>query len=96
MWSFTTRDGVLLPYVSEASFQIPAQDLPPVYIVNGSLYLISPHNLRTNKSLIGKENYPIISNSKLEAIDIDTFEDFTLAEWYLERKRTDAIDLGHI
>ena len=48
--------------------------------LNGSIYLISPHNLRKYKSFIKPSILPLIQNYLEESIDIDTYDDWKIAE----------------
>lgn len=59
MWMFETKDNLLIPYMELNGFKMRSQELPPLFIVNGSFYLITPHQLRTQRSLIGIRNSPL-------------------------------------
>ena len=48
--------------------------------LNGSIYLISPNNLRKHNSFTKPSILPLIQNSLEESIDIDTYEDWKNAE----------------
>jgi CMP-N,N'-diacetyllegionaminic acid synthase len=77
------EDGILKPYLNFDGFEARSQDLPPVYFINGSVYLLSPTQLRKAGSLICKGAIPVICNTVKESIDIDTAEDFEYAEFLL-------------
>jgi CMP-N-acetylneuraminic acid synthetase len=51
-----------------------------VYRVNGSFYLISPSNLRKNKSFYYNNTFPLVCKSMIESIDIDTKDDWKIAK----------------
>lgn len=55
--------------------------------VNGCFYLISPENLRENKKFVVENSIPLIIQSQSESLDIDTNQDFAMAE-KLARKFT--------
>jgi len=55
------------------------QDLPPLYEENSNLYIFSKNSFNKSKDRIGQNPYMFEMN-KIEAIDIDTPEDFQLAE----------------
>lgn len=55
------------------------------YAVNGSLYLISPDELRKNKSFFSSTSLPLIVNTPREALDIDDDFDWWLAERMAEQ-----------
>jgi CMP-N,N'-diacetyllegionaminic acid synthase len=81
LWSFKIEKGELLSFVDNSGIQNRSQDLQPAYIVNGSFYLISPSELRENKSFFGQRTIPLVSESEQEALDIDTELDFAFAEF---------------
>jgi len=51
-----------------------------MFKVNGSIYLISPNNLRRYRSFTKHSVLPLIQNSLKESIDIDTYEDWDIAK----------------
>ena len=75
-------DDFITPIVQTDCFEIQRQDIKKVYEVNGSIYISSVGNLKVNKSFhIGKVK-PYIMD-KLHSVDINTMEDFKLAEGLL-------------
>jgi len=56
-----------------------SQDLPISYILNGAIYINNVSNFILTKEFINKETIPYIMDSN-SSIDIDTIEDFNLAE----------------
>ena len=81
LWSFKIEQGELLSFVDNSGILKRSQDLPPAYIINGNFYLISPDDLRRNKSFFGARTIPLIAESEQEALDIDSEMDFTFAEF---------------
>ena len=84
MWMLKIENDFMKPLMAESGFGLRSQDLPPVYSVNGSFYLISPAQLRENKSFISELTLPLLINSDFEAIDIDTEHDWAIAESLLK------------
>tara|TARA_B100000795_G_C22763888_1_gene424824 strand:+ start:868 stop:1563 length:696 start_codon:yes stop_codon:yes gene_type:complete len=82
-WTFKIKHQTLTPLFDKNGLNMRSQDLEPAFIVNGSFYLISPKNLRKNKSFFIEPLIPLIINSKIETIDIDTEEDFHFAKYCL-------------
>lgn len=80
MWSFKIDDDCLVPFLSRDGFRMRSQDLPPVYVVNGCFYLITPSELRECRSFLGKRSIPLIMGSPQEVLDLDTPWDWALAE----------------
>jgi CMP-N,N'-diacetyllegionaminic acid synthase len=80
LWALKLKNGGLVPYLSENGLTTRSQDLPPAYSVNGSFYLISPAELREGKTFFGGGALPLFERDPHEGLDIDTLEDFELAE----------------
>ena len=80
MWTFKKDGKYLVPFMQENGFNMRSQDLPAAYVVNGSLYLITPTALRTNLTFIQNNTIPLIIEEKCEALDIDTEYEFSIAE----------------
>ena len=57
-----------------------SQDLPPAYVVNGSLYLISPGDLVERASFFAPDVVPLVVEVQREALDVDTAWDWAIAE----------------
>lgn len=81
--------------------RVNRQELPEIYKETGG-FLITKAELVTSNSRIGSnvQVYPI---NKKEAIDIDNFDDWSLCEFYLKRKKilfvvsgNREIGLGHV
>jgi len=84
-WTFRIKDGVLSPFLKVNGLSSRSQDLEQVYIVNGSFYLLTARDLRKFKSFFIKESIPLVINSNIESLDIDTEEDWDLAEYFLKK-----------
>jgi CMP-N,N'-diacetyllegionaminic acid synthase len=57
-------------------------------IPNGVLYIISPNGLRSEKSFASGEIVPLFVGSDIESIDIDTMDDWRMAEKIIEVNQT--------
>ncbi|WP_076792545.1 NTP transferase domain-containing protein [Chlorobium sp. KB01] len=77
-------DGSLTPFINGHGMNKRSQDLPVAYIVNGSVYLISPEVLRFQKSFISEKCRPLIIESEKEALDIDNEWDYNFAKYLYE------------
>ena len=76
----------LINYIDQDNWNMkPRQDLPPVYIRNGCIYLIERSVFLKRKSLIGKNCFPYIMASNL-SINIDNYIDLMLARSILNEK----------
>lgn len=83
MWMLKIDGNCLKPFMKEHLLGARSQELQPVYVVNGSFYLISPNELRDNKMFLSEKAVPLLIESPQEAIDIDTEWDFKIAEFSL-------------
>ncbi len=83
MWCFTLEQGRLRPFVESADFRLRSQDLPPAYALNGAFYLVTPDDLRTQRSFHADDAQALLMNRPEEGIDIDTELDWKLAESFL-------------
>ena len=63
---------------------IRTQDMPPIYFENSACYIFSKDSFHSTKSRIGLNPY-FYELSKLESIDIDTENDWVIAESLLKR-----------
>jgi CMP-N,N'-diacetyllegionaminic acid synthase len=77
---FRIERDQLVPFVDTATFGTRSQDFPPAYAVNGAFYLIAAGELRATRSFFGRGATPLIMTMPAEAIDIDTEEDWMIAE----------------
>lgn len=84
-WMFYIRNSRLSPVTGWSDLQGRSQDLEPAYRLNGSIYLTSTPTLRNEKRFVHPECWPIEMAGGREAIDIDTPEDWCLAELALSR-----------
>src|SRR5690606_15410994 len=88
-------------FVPNYEKRVNRQYLPQIFKETGGFF-VTRRNVVTETSRIGK-NVELYVVSKKEAIDIDTFEDWNLCAYYLNRKRivfntigNSKIGLGHI
>jgi CMP-N-acetylneuraminic acid synthetase len=73
------RDGLLVPLEPGGDHNFQRQDVEQLYAVNGSIYVAASAALREHRSFhIAGAAGSVMSN--LRSIDINTLEDFTIAE----------------
>ena len=63
-----------------------SQDLEPAWALNGAFYLIAPARLRQERRFLTPDTRPLMMDDPREAIDIDSPEDWALAEASLSRE----------
>jgi N-acylneuraminate cytidylyltransferase len=87
LWCFKIVVDQLMPFVDESGLHARSQDLPAAYVINGAFYLITPEELRNNRSFFTDNSVPLIISNPTQSIDIDTEWDWKLAEAYLTDDR---------
>lgn len=80
LWCFKMEDGRPRPFCEQNGLHLRSQSLPPAYIVNGAFYLISPQDLRANRSFYSDDMVALIMDDPREGMDIDTQWDWDMAE----------------
>ncbi|OCB15982.1 cytidylyltransferase domain-containing protein [Mycobacterium intracellulare] len=79
LWDAESR-----PINHDPSMLLRTQDLPPLFIENSCFFIFTPKLLREHGSRIGARPF-MVEIAPLEAVDIDTEEDFSLAAAIAER-----------
>jgi CMP-N,N'-diacetyllegionaminic acid synthase len=82
--AFKMEGDFIYKQQSYASEIVNVEKSSKVCVPNGILYVISPHRLRTERSFFSGEIVPLFPSSSVEAIDIDTLEDWEMAERIVE------------
>lgn len=85
-WCFRTEGNRMYPFVDGAGLHVRSQDLPPAYAINGAFYLIKPGSLRAARSFFSDDMIPLIMLGPGEDIDIDTEQDWNIAQIYVGSK----------
>jgi len=79
-WTFFLSSDGMLESCNLGALETRSQDLPPAYVPNGSLYLISVDTLRATSKFAPPGSFAVICGQPVESIDIDTEEDWLEAE----------------
>lgn len=79
MYHIDPIDGHMGRFMPQVGAPLPRQKLSDLYILDGSIHLISVATFLRTKSFYGEKSYPIVIPEK-EAIDIDTPFDWKIAE----------------
>jgi len=90
-WMFKLEGGNLVSFLKGHSSYERSQELEILYVVNGGFYLISPNDLREQETFFAKLMMPLVIESASECIDIDTKEDFDLAELYARKRNEESL-----
>jgi N-acylneuraminate cytidylyltransferase/CMP-N,N'-diacetyllegionaminic acid synthase len=84
-WTFQVSGGEMRPFLGWEQLSVRSQDLEPAFTLDGSLYIVPPRMLRERRAFIGPDTLPFTIANAVESIDIDTPEDWSVAESLLER-----------
>lgn len=83
-WCYLPDGDLLRPAMKDEPLEAHSQDLLPAYVLNGAVYLASPEQLLREASFLGDGFVPVVMESARESIDIDTSDDWRLAERFAE------------
>jgi len=81
------EQGYLHSAVPENRVSQRSQDLPPVYAVNGAIYIATPRTLRFDRSFYSAQTIGFVMRSQIEGLDIDTPDDWMIAEACVSSRR---------
>lgn len=80
-WCFLVDgEGRMRGYAGDGALPARSQDLPPVYQLNGSVYLATAHDLRSERSFFCSRTHALVVTQPEESIDVDDAWDWQLAE----------------
>ena len=85
-WCFRMENDQLCPILSWDAVKKRSQDISSTLQLNGLIYLATPDYLAKNLTFIGPSTVPLICNGLVESIDLDTDDDWEIAEKALSRK----------
>lgn len=86
-WMYKIESGDKIQRIlSEFDVSTRRQDLPPIYVLNGAIYIAKIDWLRVNKSFIGGETVAYLM-PKERSLDIDTAQDFEIFKFSIEGQR---------
>ena len=88
-WCYKDTNGGFKPYIVGGS-GYRSQDLPSAYVLNGAFFLISPENLRKERTFLSDKMVPLIFDKPEESIDLDTEWDWMIAESFLQKQNVSS------
>ena len=87
-WTAIIPDDLSMgAFFSDANIATRSQDCPTRYRINGAIYLVRISRLLTEGSLFLRSGAYAYKMDRLHSMDIDTHEDFVLAEFLLKQFR---------
>lgn len=82
------EDGYLEAFVKDNKVYARRQELPPVYVLNGAIYIAKTEALTKNRSFETEKTLPYIMPEE-RSVDIDNNLDWKFAEFLMEEKYND-------
>ncbi|WP_278652130.1 cytidylyltransferase domain-containing protein [Pandoraea pnomenusa] len=84
-WCFRIGDGdgALQPILGWGELGKRSQDLAAAFRLNGSLYIASSETIHAGRPLVGPGSVAFLMEGREESVDIDTEDDWRLAESFL-------------
>lgn len=79
-WCMTLDGSGALAELHPGGLQLRSQELPPVYEVNGTVYLIPRDHLMASGTIYTERRVPVVVNDPSETVDIDTPLDWEIAQ----------------
>ena len=94
LWSNTIPEDLSLTgFLSSDLDNKRSQDLQNYYRLNGAIYITLVEELRSQKKfLLNEDCFAFIMDNE-KSVDIDTLNDFHLAEFYLQRQRDYEVEV---
>ena len=86
LYTLEKNGEFLVQYQQQRFLRKKSHNQSQIYAVNGAIYLVSPQEIRSSNSFVSSFLLPVIVESSIEALDIDTEEDFKIAEMFLSYK----------
>jgi len=85
VWTFLVQDQRMIPYCGWEYLKVRSQELPSAFTLNGAIYVSTPYRIRKARSLLAEDMGAIIMEDEEESLDIDTQDDWVLAEQIIHR-----------
>ena len=86
LYTLEKNGEFLVQYQQQRFLRKKSHNKSQIYVINGAIYLVSPQEIRSSNSFVSSSLLPVIVESSIEALDIDTEEDFKIAEMFLRYK----------
>ena len=87
LWCNTLSEDGNMKAFQCPEYELPRQQLPTNYRINGAIYLVNVEFLMKHGNLYDKDSYAYIMPNE-RSVDIDTIIDFLLIETYMKNYKT--------
>lgn len=84
-WMKKIENGHIVDFMNDSKFYARRQETPPVYKLNGAIYISRVNNLLQNRNWYTNQTQAFIMN-KVTSLDIDDILDFKFAEFLFKEK----------
>lgn len=85
-WMKRIECGRVLPFLEDGPEVTRRQDLPPIYRVNGAIYVTRAHVLLQGNAILGRDTRALVMDNE-SSVDIDTPLDMKLAALILQERQ---------
>jgi len=93
LWSNTLSENCsMVNFLNKDIINIPRQDLPTYYRINGALYIVNADYLMSTDNIYLDKSFAIVM-SKEHSVDIDNEMDFIFAETFIEKIRKTIVKM---
>ncbi|RTE86064.1 MULTISPECIES: cytidylyltransferase domain-containing protein [Gammaproteobacteria] len=82
-WCFYCEEDTMVPLMGWEHINKRSQDYNQAWELNGSIYILAPESLKRDRAFVTESSIPFFQLRSSEAIDIDTAEDWALAEYFI-------------
>lgn len=86
LWSMQLQENLSLNEFNKACEDVPRQQYGKYYRLNGAVYIRKIKYLEDKIQIENNDDYALIMNRR-DSVDIDTIDDFELAEFYLKKQK---------
>jgi CMP-N,N'-diacetyllegionaminic acid synthase len=84
-WCFSVSAGAMQPFLGWELLERRSQELPAAFALNGAIYVLPADDVRRGAPLLQPGVRPFLMTDPVEALDIDTEDDFRVAQAHVER-----------
>lgn len=88
-WMKRIECGLVVPFLENGPEFTRRQDLPPVYRLNGAIYVTRARVLLEENAILGRDTRALIMDNE-SSVDIDTPLDLKLAALILQERQNDS------
>jgi len=87
-WCFRIAGERIEPFLGWDILERRSQELEPAYVLNGSIYILTPEQLRLTGSFVRPQTQPFVMREPTAAVDIDTAQDWEAAQAIVAREQS--------